>query len=188
MEVTVELTGRTPIIFHNPRLADPLDPYAKDIAKFSKKRSKTEDDHAEIARLEWMGGLYMDDGQIVLPTQNIRKCLIQAAKATKQGKQIERSIQFRSITVPLLYEGSSDLKDLYASGDHTDRCSVVVSGRRIIRVRPKFYPWQVSTTVVTNDSLLNLEDFERILELAGDIEGLCDGRNLGFGRFDAEIM
>lgn len=188
MDITLELTGRTPIILHNPRLADPMDSITREIGKFSKKRSKTEDDHAEIARLEWMGGLYLSEGVVVLPTANVRKCLIQTAKATKQGKQIERSVYFKEQVAPLVYEGNGDITKLYETGNFTDRASVVVSGKRIIRVRPKFYPWQVTMDVMINESLLNLEDFERILELAGQIEGLCDGRNLGFGRFDGVLI
>lgn len=188
MEIQVELTGRTPLIMHNPRLADPMDTFVKEIAKFSKKRSKTDDDHAEIARLEWFGGLYTDNGKPVLPTANLRKCIIQAGKSSKQGKTIERSVYFKEQITPLVYEGPSDLKSLHADGRFIDRASVVVSNRRIIRVRPKFHPWQIRTGVVLNDSLIDLEDFERILTLAGQIEGLCDGRSLGYGRFDIEIL
>src|SRR5262249_49765792 len=50
-------SGGSPLVMHNERLADPLDPFARDIAKVSKKRNKTEADHLEIARLEFLGGM-----------------------------------------------------------------------------------------------------------------------------------
>ena len=188
MEVQVELTGRTPLIMHNPRLADPMDTFVKEIAKFSKKRTKTDDDHESIARLEWHGGLYVHDGVVVLPLANLRKCIIQAARASKQGKQIERSVFFREQTTKLIYQGPADFESLYADGRFIDRASVVVSSRRIIRVRPKFNAWQIRTDVVLNDALIDRDDFERIITLAGQIEGLCDGRSMGYGRFDAELI
>lgn len=189
MEIRMEITGVTPIILHNPRLSDPLDYYTKEIAKISKKTRKSEDDHAEIARLEFLGGLYTDHGHVVLPTANLRKCIIQAGKATKQGKQIERAVVFREQFVELEYEGPTEIEKLFnANGTFVDRCSVVVSNRRIIRVRPKFFPWMVQVTAITNDQMLNPEDFERIVTLAGQIEGLCDGRAMGYGRFEVEFM
>ena len=188
MELGIELTGTTPLVMHNPRLADPLDAMSKEIAKISKKTRKTEDDHAELSRLEWLGGLYTDNGKIVMPTANLRKCLVQTARAFKQGKQVERSVYFREQLTPILYQGPNDLQALYNTGLFTDRASVVVSGKRIIRVRPKFSPWRIETDVIINESLINPEDFERILTLAGQVEGLCDARNIGFGRFEAEIV
>jgi hypothetical protein len=164
-----------------------MDDVVKEIAKFSKKRAKTEDDLGEIARLEWLGGLYLDGGTIVMPTANLRKCIIQAAKATKQGKQIERSVYFRDQSVPLVYQGPTDIQKLYDAGDYIHRASVVVASKRIIRVRPRFYPWAIEANIVLNESLLDPEDLHRILTLSGQIEGLCDARNLGFGRFDSEI-
>lgn len=189
MEVMVQLTGRTPIVMHNPRLADPLDHFTREIAKVSKKRSKTEDDHAELARLEFLGGLYIDNGQVVVPTACVRKCIIQAAKATKQGKQIERSVAFSEQYVPLEYEGPRDIDKLFnVDSKFVNRASVVVQGKRIIRVRPQFYPWMIEVRAIINEVMLNLEDFERIMSLSGQTEGLCDGRSIGYGRFDVEFL
>jgi len=112
MELGIELTGSTPIVMHNPRLADPLDQMSKEIAKISKKTRKTEDDHAELSRLEWLGGLYTDNGKIVLPTANLRKCLVQTGRAFKLGRQIERSVYFREQLTNLLYQGPNDLQAL----------------------------------------------------------------------------
>ena len=65
MRMTLLLDGRaeaggSPLVMHNERLADPLDEYVRDIAKLSRKRQKTEADHLEIARLEFLGGLYLN--------------------------------------------------------------------------------------------------------------------------------
>lgn len=57
---TLTLTGVTPLLVHNARLADPLDPIVRQTKPISGKRSKTEEDHLELARLEFIGGLYYD--------------------------------------------------------------------------------------------------------------------------------
>ena len=51
--------GGSPLICHNERLADPLDPFTRAISAISKKRSKQEADHLEIGHLECLGGLWL---------------------------------------------------------------------------------------------------------------------------------
>jgi hypothetical protein len=67
--IRVTLDGSTavngsPLLMHNERLADPIDPYTRWLAELTKKRTKTERDHEEIGRREFMGGGYWanDDG------------------------------------------------------------------------------------------------------------------------------
>jgi hypothetical protein len=45
---------------HNSRLADPLDPIAKELKAASSKRKKTEPDFLEMEEIEFRGGIYHD--------------------------------------------------------------------------------------------------------------------------------
>ena len=65
------LTGLVPLILHNARLADPLDPISKAMKTVSSKRKKTDADFEELARLEFEGGLYMVDDEPVIPARLI---------------------------------------------------------------------------------------------------------------------
>lgn len=56
----ITLHGINPLLMHNSRLSNPLDPNAKAMKKVSGKRQKTDEDHAELARLEHAGSLYHD--------------------------------------------------------------------------------------------------------------------------------
>lgn len=51
------ITGIAPLLMHNGRLADPLDPHSKALADAARRRGKIEADHLEIARLEFLDSL-----------------------------------------------------------------------------------------------------------------------------------
>ena len=44
MDIKLELTGTTPLLMHNISLADPDNPFVKEIQTYTSKRKKTEDD------------------------------------------------------------------------------------------------------------------------------------------------
>ncbi|CAO3452058.1 hypothetical protein [Azospirillum largimobile] len=48
--LSFQITGVSPLLMHNGRLADPLDPLVKDIKKLSCKRPKTEADLERITK------------------------------------------------------------------------------------------------------------------------------------------
>ena len=104
----VFLDGRTevngcPLLMHNERMMDPLNEYAIELAKISKKRGKTEVDHVEMGRLEFVGGLYYteQDGPI-MPVGNIVRMIQEAAKRHKLGRNIMRGVIPATQHVPVL--------------------------------------------------------------------------------------
>jgi hypothetical protein len=189
-EIRFTLTGRSPLLQHNPRLSDPDDPIVKEIKAITSKRTKTEDDRRAIEKLEWFGGLYTDPSLAgpVVPSSHIRKCLINAATATRNGKDIERSISFFQPNFPLSYDGPRDLDQLWGLEAHRYRLPVVVQRARTWRMRPGFPSWVVIADAFLMDDLLDFETLQRIVERAGLAEGLSDGRKIGYGRFTGEVV
>lgn len=185
----ITLTGTTPLVLHNPRLADPEDEITQEIAGLTSKRKKTEEDRRAVGRLEWYGGLYLgDDKTPVVPTANIRKCIIEAGKTRKLGKQIGRAVSFVEFMAPIVYDGPRDLERLYQRPEFRLRATVVNAGRgRVVRVRPKFSVWAIVTDVELLEDMLNPSELGDVVRLAGMIEGLGDNRVNGFGRFAAEV-
>jgi hypothetical protein len=103
MKITLQLVGTSPLLMHNPQMVDPEFHLNRQIKAITSKRKKTDEDLKQIERLEWYGGLYKnDDNVIVQPTSKPRKCLVNAAKISKMGKAVERSISFSSLEVPLV--------------------------------------------------------------------------------------
>lgn len=188
MQVKIELRGTSPLLMHNIRLADPDDEWTQEISKITSKRKKTEDDRRQIERLEWFGGLYTAEGAgIVVPTSNIRKCFIEAAKITRQGKQLGRAVAFTDFHAPLVYNGNGNLDALYANPDFSSRLTVGIGTKRVIRVRPRFYPWTLTAEAHILTEVLDLDDLKNIVRLSGISEGLGDNRSNGYGRFEGKV-
>jgi hypothetical protein len=187
MDITLEITGTSPLLMHNIALADPDNPIVQEIASYTSKRKKTEDDRRAIERLEWFGGLYTDEGRIVMPTANIRRCIVEAGKITRQGTQFARALNFSDLFVPLVYEGPQDPRELFTLPQFHDRSAVGIQGKRTMRVRPKFPKWALVASVNLLESVVDLDDFRRSIEMAGKAIGLGDNRINGFGRFTVEV-
>lgn len=187
MRVQITFDGVSPLLMHNPRMVDPEFEIKREISAITAKRKKTDEDLRRIEELEWWGGLYQDPAKpdvVVQPTSKMRKCLINTARITKQGKQVERALSFMDLNVALIYDGPRDLKALAADPRFVSRLSVGLAGKRVMRCRPQFLPWRlVANGLFIEDAGLNFEDFERIVELAGQVEGIGDNRVNGYGRF-----
>lgn len=189
MQVTTVLTGTMPLMMHNIQLANPDNHFAKRIAEFTKKRKKTEDDRRDIARLEWMGSLYIgEEGGIVMPTSNIRKCFSNAGKITKEGTAVNRAVSAVDIDVPFIHSGPTDVEKLIDLPEFRNQTLVTIGKQRVLRTRPIFAHWKVSADWEVMTEVLDLDDFIKIVKLAGRVEGLGDNRVGGYGRFTTEVI
>ena len=58
-QLTFQVKGISPLILHNGRLSDPLDPTTAQLSKAVKdqKKRKTDDSLVEVCRIEFLGGL-----------------------------------------------------------------------------------------------------------------------------------
>jgi hypothetical protein len=171
-------------------MIDPEYELKREIAAFTSKRKKTDDDYARVEMLEWFGALYEEDGRIVQPSSKVRKCLIECGRINKLGKHVDRSLIPTTLTVPLLYEGPDDPKEIYATGNgYVSRLPVKVGTARVMRVRPQFFPWRLEVpAVLLEDAGLNHDELVRIVELAGRAIGVGDGRAIGYGRFAGTVV
>ena len=189
MHIRIEPNGTSPLLMHNPRMIDPECAINRELGAITSKRKKTEEDRKDIERLEWYGGLYDDDGVIVQPTSKVRKCLINTARITKLGKAVERAVSFATLHVPLAYDGPPAIDAVFADARFTSRLPVGVRGSRVMRVRPKFFPWSLTLDGWFVDDIgLAQDDLKRIVELAGISEGIGDNRVNGYGRFEGKVV
>lgn len=177
--------GIAPLLMHRGLLADPLDDFSRAIAKISGKRKKVEADHNEIARLEWMGSLYISDGRPCLPGDNVAGALIEAAKRLKRGKQLRPALIVEKPS-PLIYDGPTDPEALFADPAFRLRVPVRVGQARVMRTRPRFRQWQCEAEIEFLASLFDRDDLIEIVHVAGETCGMGDWRPR-FGRFRVEI-
>ena len=111
-QLAVRIRGTVPLLMHSGQLANPLADITKQVKKVSGKRAKTDADHEELARLEWLGSLYLRDGRPCLPGMNLEKALVEAARKSKRGKQAMAGILCPEDAF-LEYEGPKDPKQLW---------------------------------------------------------------------------
>jgi hypothetical protein len=188
MRLTVTLTGTSPLLCHNIHLANPDNRWARAIAAITKKRTKTDDDRREIGRLEWFGSLYTHKNGIVMPTSNVLKCFIETGKVTKEGRSVARAVAMADVNVPLVYNGPDAPEELWNHEDFRDQTLVGVGKKRVLRTRPIFRAWALRVDMEMLTQVMDFEAIQKIIHLAGRIEGLGDNRVNGYGRFSAEIL
>jgi hypothetical protein len=189
MNIQIQLTGTSPLLVHNIELSDPDNDWAKQIAKISSKRKKTEEDRREIEKLEWYGGLYTDwnNGGIVMPARCIKRAIVSGARARKLGKHVERALQFTDLNVPIVHDGPKDIDKLFSDKRYHNRASVRIQNNRIMRVRPQFPNWAVVANAILLEDVMDLAELETVIKFTGVAEGLCDNRVNGYGRFEAKV-
>lgn len=188
MRVIIDMVGTTQLVMHNVQLADPTNSWAKAIAEISHKRKKTDEDRAAIARLEFMGGLYMGKSGPVVPTANVHRSLVLAAKMRKEGKTIERALLAVAMEAPLQYDGPRDPEGLWAAEQYRLSKMVRVGAARVLRTRPRFPQWRLITEWELLTDKCDVDLLGTIVKEAGLMEGLGDGRSSqGWGRFDGTV-
>lgn len=193
---TLTLTGTAPLLMHNQRLANPMDPYTKAVKEITddRKRKTTEAGMLEIAHREWLGGMYYDaDLGPVMPAMNIEACLHRGATRIKQGKNVKSALMITDPVTPVVYDGPRDLDALWGKGPETSpfvHQTTVTSGgmskSRVVRTRPIFDQWAIEVSGVFDDELLGIETLDTICRLAGSFEGLGDFRPR-YGKFTHEL-
>lgn len=189
MKVRLICTGTRPLLMHNVQLASPLNPYAKRLKALNSKKTKTDEDRLEVARVEFEGGLYWAEGiGPYVSAGQLRRSLVGGARLIKAGKKIERGVVVTDFMLPLLYEGPRDLEGLWNGGESrfVDIRPVTVNRSKIDRCRPIFREWLFEAELVADPQVIEFEELCEAARLAGQMEGLGDYREL-YGRYNVRV-
>jgi len=155
-ELRLRFTGATPLLMHSGQLANPLNKFSKAIKKVSGKRNKTDADHEEMARLEWYGGLYLDEaGKIAVPGEIVEAALKDAAKKMKLGKAVDKALWCMKTTPLDIGVTYGDLAELYPKYSLT--VSARIKNNRVQRTRPKFDVWSFEAVLNYDEHILEKE-------------------------------
>lgn len=183
-------TGLRPCILHNGLLADPTNEIVIAMKKITaKKAKKTDADNEELARLEWLGGLYRgEDGSIVMPSDNIERCIQEGARKSRLGKDAQAAVFCTGSEYKIIHPAlRGDPVKLYGDPRFTIRKGVKITTNRIIRVRPMIPTgWMLKFELEFDDSIINERNLIQAMLDAGAIVGLGDWRPK-FGRFTVEV-
>lgn len=189
MELTINLTGTRPMIQHNGRLANPLDPHTQALKALTAKRKKTDEDLIEIMRTEARGAIYeTPEGFLGLPTQNVWRTIKDAATAFKRGKDIERALLGDDGIEPLLVGGEKvTVDDFLSDPSNIDYRPVVVNRNRTMRARPLVRHWSSSHRFELLEDVIDPRDLAPILERAGRLVGVGNWRPT-YGTFVCDVQ
>jgi hypothetical protein len=193
------------MVCHNERLADPLDSITQALAEITGKRKKAIEDHQEIARREFFGGLYThpvyewepdEDLEVLIgvPAWNVLRCLQEGAKRHKRGPDILRGVspipEFAPVTFenPFgdVFEGPQSPHALWQDGGLSLRKSVGVQRSRTMRTRPIFREWELTLDVEVDPTVLDVHTIRFMWKDAGLYAGLGEMRPV-YGKFEGTV-
>lgn len=190
--IQIKISGESPLLCHNGQTADPRNTYSKAIKAVSSKRKKTDADFEEMARLEWLAGLYRFRDDLVIPDYVLESVFINGAKKSKRGPQAKCGMFFTE-HASLEFDGKPEqitdeiLAELFEAGGHTHSIAVKVGMAKVIRTRPIFRRWSLTATAQFDPDVLNQRDIAEIADDAGKLVGIGDWRPK-HGRFSAEVV
>ena len=185
-QVMLKITGLTPLIVHNGQLADPLNKFSKAMKAVTGKRKKVDADYEELARLEFLGGLYLKDSRPCMPSQALEAMMISAAKKQRKGADFKSGMLIEESPY-IEYDGPTNPDELWADERFRIVAGVKVSQSRVMRTRPQFPQWSLQFGVTYIEELLNKRDIIEVATIAGWQIGLCEWRPK-FGRFKADVI
>jgi len=189
IEAVATLKGTGPVLMHNVRLANPLDEFAKRLKEVNGKRGKTDENYAEIAEIEFLGGLYWhkDTGPYI-PGEWIFASLVEGARLKKKGKHVQRGVMLGAggDRNKLVYKGPRDPDKLEKDANFRLVKPVRVGASRVMRTRPIFHEWSATVPIYVDSEIINFEDLREIAKEAGRYVGIGDHRPM-YGRYEATL-
>ena len=189
--IQAKIIGISPLMVHNERLANPMDPVTRELKKLTQQKSKSDELLEQIMKLEWLGGLYLgEDGKAAMPGDNLIACLKEGARKRKKGKEFAAGVLPSETSFALQYEGPKEPEAMWGAGKFLDYRGVVIGGRRLMRARPIFCAWSLDVAFFFDPDIVNHDDIIEALTIAGERVGLCERRPSkggSFGRFVVEV-
>lgn len=196
----VEIHGAGSLLMHNGRLADNRDPFVRELKRYTKRKSKTDDDADTIELLEWAGGLYHSgtaeiesgvvkfskDARVVMPADNLWSCIVDGGRVMKIGKSLESALIVEADGV-FAHNGPENINELAADQKFRSRKRAKVGMAAVMRTRPKFPWWQCLFTLQLDTEQVTEDQLAEALKHAGTRKGLCDWTPR-YGRFTVERL
>ena len=184
--VQYKWTSSAPLLMHSGQTVDPLNKWSKLKKKISDKKTKTDADREEMARIEFFSSLYLNAEGPILPADVIDGVVQTASRKTREG-QTAKSACFCPEHARLEYAGPREAKALWEDDNFRFAANVKMGMSRVVRMRPIFRDWSAVVTLSFEDTLVNLDSIDGWMQRAGPQIGVGDWRPK-YGRFTAERL
>ena len=185
MRYEVKIEGTSGIIHHNGAAGlDTRSPANLEKAAIARKKgsNRTEADDARLRELECQTALWLnEDGTPGIPAGAIRAVIETGARKVKQGPQVREGLVVESVEFHYDRALGTTVEELGKAAQFT--VGVVVQRNRILRTRAKFDEWGATFVLDVDDELVDQEQLETWLDIAGRRIGLGDWRPEKSGQF-----
>lgn len=184
--ILIKFQSLTSMIMHSSQTADPTNRFTKELKKISGKRSKTDEDHEAMSRIEYEASLYRDTAEfktptsLYMPTENIMACLVNAGKKLKHGRgSMKTAVTGILMDNPLGYALDvpwNSYEEMYEDSRTWFKKIVTVQSSKILRTRVLIPSWSFEVQAELEPDICTIEMLNSMLEVAGKLIGLGDWR------------
>ncbi len=179
LEVTV--IGISAFLMHNGQTADPLNRFSKAMKEVSGKRKKTDADYEEMAKLEFMAGLYMGPNGPIVPSVMVEATIHAGAKKSKDGRLALAGMMVEN-HADLIYNGPKTSEELFKNDSFKLVSPVRIGANKVMRTRPIFHNWSANLEILYLENVINRQSILTAVRNAGAYCGFGDWRPR-YGRF-----
>ena len=184
--VKATLVGVAPLLMSNVRTADPTNEWAIRLKVLSAIRNKTEEQLAELKRVEWWARLITNEkGAPSITADHVLAAIVCGAKKAKLGETAKAAVFETDAFYPLSYEGPKNMEKLSELPEFCDYRVVAVSTRRVMRARPRFPAWSCDVSVNVNTEMMETSQVIEALTVNGQLVGMGD-YTPRFGRYEVK--
>lgn len=180
--VKISIKSSGPMLMHSDRTANPLNSHAKALKAITGKRKKTDDDHFEIAKLEFNASCYHNGKNWYIPSANFEAMLLASAKHFKLGTTIKQALLVPDDATFEFDDDKMKPEDLFNIDEYVDQRTVKIGQAKTVRTRPIFNNWKSTFVCWLDTDKMNIEQLLQIIENSGKYVGLGDYRPR-FGKF-----
>jgi len=183
----VEIEGTKPLIFHRFNI--------ESLQELSKPKSGSAGNDPE----EWKMSFFHDDLKLYIPGSYIFSALKNGSVNTKAGRGTIQKTWISAVQVDdekiylnyPLFKGWEEMTLADIPKDPINKVYVDIrmvsnpntKGKNIRYRLACNIGWKINFSLTINDSLVSKAQVEKVINDTGMLQGLCDGRTLGYGRF-----
>ncbi|WP_165020629.1 hypothetical protein [Dysgonomonas sp. ZJ279] len=180
-----KIEGVCPLLQHDDKTANPFNEYTKQLKAISAKRKKTEDDLLEMARIEWLAGLYYtEQSGYFMKAECFEGAFLGAAKAKKLGKTFKEAVSIPDNPTFHFEHEKLAPAQLFEMDEYKDFRTIKIQRSKVLRCRPIFGKWNCDVEIWYEETRLDEHEIIDIVNYAGRYIGICDYRPK-YGRFQA---
>lgn len=135
----------------------------------------------------WKKAEYDEENRLLFPPEWLKGTLVNACKATKIvpyfGKKNQTYTSYAESFMVTSLNTIGVVDDLEAFGKYVGSQGKN-STRKVWRIRPMLKKWKAELEIIDPEGRMKKSELETLLEYAGLMVGVGDGRKINFGRFD----